>query len=209
MSVHMDDQSPNNTSSPDRGTVKELRERAEVALDTLTVASSHHDADIMLARARDLARPTEVSIETSELTDVVVFHVAAGAYAVETTHTHHIIRISSLAPIPGSEGGLRGVCVYAGEIIPVFDVSDLLGEAGDPPSANGWALLLGSAEIELAVLVDRIDSVRSIRTSQIEKLSRAALLSEAGNFIAGTLPEGLTVINAAQLLDHKTMRVAR
>ncbi len=192
-----------------RGSVSELRERAEVALDTLTVSQDGDGAEVMLQRARELARPLEDSIDTSELTDVVVFHIGRGAYAIETTCTHHIIRVSHLAPVPACHPQLKGVCVYAGEIVPVFDISQVLGETDEIPRANAWALLLGVDEIELAVLVDRIDAVRSIRTSQLERLSRAALRSEAGRFIDGTLPDGLTFINANRLLDHEMMRIAR
>jgi chemotaxis signal transduction protein len=208
MSVRVDEHSPHQHSDTDRGSVAELRERAEFALDTLTLAAGRNDAETMLRRARELACPIAESIETSELTDVVVFRIGVGKYAVETTHTHHIIRLGNLAPIPDCHGELKGVCVYAGEIVPVFDISKLLGEATEARSANGWALLLGASEIEMAVLVDRIDSVKSIRTNQLEKLPRAALLSAAGTFINGTLPDGLTFLNAARLLEHETMRIA-
>lgn len=208
MSARIDEYSPDQKLETDRGSVAELRERAEFALDTLTVTAGSNDSETMLRRARELARPIAESIETSELTDVVVFCIGVGKYAVETTHTHHIIRIGNLAPIPDCHGELKGVCVYAGEIVPVFDISKLLGEATEAPSTNGWALLLGAGEIEVAVLVDRIDAIKSIRTNHLEKLPRAALLSAAGTFVNGTLPEGLTFISAARLLDHETMRIA-
>lgn len=209
MSMHREATPTGEESSPQRGSVAELRERTEVALDSLLVATVSDGAEIMRQRARELAQPIARSIETSELTDVVVFSIGSGSYGIETTHTHHIIRIGSLAPVPGCQDELRGVCVYAGEIVPVFDISRALGEPADRPHTNSWALLLGSTEIEVAVLVDRIEAVRSIRTSQLERLSRAALRSDAGRFIDGTLPEGLTFINAARLLDHEMMRITR
>lgn len=209
MSAGIDEHSPHQQHETERGSVAELRERTEFALDALNVAAGSDDAEIMLRRARELACPIAASIETSELTDVVVFHIGVGMYAVETTYTHHIIRIGNVAPIPDCHSELKGVCVYAGEIVPVFDISTLLGETGEAPSADGWALLLGASEVEMAVLVDGIDSVKSIRTNQLEKLPRAALLSAAGTFINGTLPDGLTFISAARLLDHETMRIAQ
>ncbi len=209
MSSEIHGQLNSGRSATNRGYVTELRERAEIALDTLTAPPTDFGTELLEQRAQDLARRTDESIDTDDLTDVVVFHVGLGTYAIETTHTHHIVRVTSLAPIPGCDSYLKGVCLYGGEIVPVFDISTVLGETTNIPATNAWAILLGESEIEVAVVVDRVDTLTTIRTNELEKLSRAALISEAGKFIEGTLPSGLTLISAARLLEHETMRISR
>jgi chemotaxis signal transduction protein len=197
------------TAAPVKESVNALKERAARALEALDSTSAEDQRGLLDRRARDIARPLTDELEHELLIDVVVFEIGAGVYAIATTHARHIIRVNSLAPIPGQNGTLRGVCVYAGEIIPVFDIAALLGETDHSSEDADWALLLGEETLEAAVLVDRIRSVRSIRAAQLERLPRAALQNEAGKFIDGTLADGLTLIDAQRLLEHECMNVAR
>jgi chemotaxis signal transduction protein len=185
-----------------------LKERVELALDALESHSREFELGLLDKRARDIARPTKTDVAADSLIDVVAFAIGAGIYAIPTSHTLHIVRITSLAPIPGQTGTLRGVCVYAGEIVPVFDIAALLGEPEENRPVPDWGLMIGTDEVEAAILVDRIQSVKSIRSTQLERLSRAALQNDAGRFIVGTLANGLTLIDADRLLEHECMNVA-
>lgn len=190
-------------------TVATLKERTARLLGALNPASVEQERELLDRRARDIARPFNSEVDQGTLVDVVEFEIGSGVYAIATKHTRHIIRVNILAPIPGQTGTLQGVCVYAGEIVPVFDIAKLLGESGRSSEAADWALLLGDDTLEAAILVDRVRSVRTIRAAQLERLPRAALQNEAGKFIDGTLADGLTLIDATRLLDHECTNVAR
>ena len=191
-----------------RESVATLKERTTLALGALGPSTSAEEHALLDQRARDIARPIRNDLDHEMLIDVVVFEIGSGVYGIATSHALHIARLPTLAPIPGQGGTLRGVCVYAGDIVPVFDIAELLGESDHGDDAN-WGLLLGEESVEAAVLVDRVRSVRSIRAAQLERLPRAALQNEAGKFIDGTLADGLTLIDAKRLLEHECMNVAR
>lgn len=101
-----------------------------------------------------------------ELRNVIVFSVGAARYAVELRWVREVVTLGFVTAVPTAPPALGGVCNLHGAILPVLDVSALLGElAGPPPRQGDGALVIDVEGLICALRVDQIDHVASLHES--------------------------------------------
>src|SRR6188474_958346 len=101
----------------------------------------------------------------AELRNVIVFSIGArgtgatGAarYAVELRWVREVVSLGFITNVPTAPPAVSGVCNLHGTILPVLDVSGLLGEPPGPPARQGDGALV--IELEGLVVALRIDQV--------------------------------------------------
>lgn len=100
----------------------------------------------------------------SELRNVIVFTIGAVRYAAELRWVREVVSLGFVTGVPTAPPVLGGVCNLHGTILPVLDVSVLLGGPPGPPARQGdGALVLEVDELVCALRVDQIDHVASLR----------------------------------------------
>lgn len=70
-------------------------------------------------------------------------------YAVRTAEVAGLVADRRVIPLPTLEPALLGVASFRGRVLPVYDMSTLLGGAARP--ASRWLLLVGGGELALSV----------------------------------------------------------
>src|SRR5262245_40293228 len=98
-----------------------------------------------------------------ELRNVIVFSIGAIRYAVELRWVREVVTLGFVTDVPTAPPALGGVCNLHGAILPVLDVSVLLGQ---PPSAaprqGDGALVLEAEGGVCGLRVDQVDHVASL-----------------------------------------------
>jgi purine-binding chemotaxis protein CheW len=65
------------------------------------------------------------------MADGVHVRVGAGRYAFDVRHVREVEERQRVTAVPGAPAGVLGVCNLRGAVLPVVQVDDLLGQAGD------------------------------------------------------------------------------
>ncbi|WP_299844189.1 chemotaxis protein CheW [uncultured Jannaschia sp.] len=119
-----------------------------------------------------------------------------------------ITRPRSLAPAPESCAGLLGTFEHAGQCYPLIDLRVALGSPATPIEDEGHAVLLDLGNSETAIVVDRIEGIRSLRSDAIVPLR----VVSGATITSVTHVEGydrpVTVLLAADLLALEGLALA-
>lgn len=95
------------------------------------------------------------------------------------------IPMPAIAPIPNSAHGLRGLINLRGALVPVFDLSRLLGLPEQAPGKNAAVLIFGKGDDAVGVVVDD-------HPAAVTGLSRMAQLPDLPAGLKEHVPAGYT-----------------
>jgi chemotaxis signal transduction protein len=135
----------------------------------------------------------------AELRNVIVFSIGvrgtgttgAARYAVELRWVREVVSLGFITNVPTAPPAVSGVCNLHGTILPVLDVSGLLGEAPGPPARQGdGALVIELEGLVVALRIDQVDHVAS--------------LHETGGAVVDASGRPLTLLDPAKLIRRAT-----
>ena len=161
----------------------------------------------------------------AELRNVIVFSIGAGArgvaarYALELRWVREVVSLGFITNVPTAPAAVSGVCNLHGTILPVLDLSALLGEPPGPPARQGDGALViemrgGGARVEAGAGGGAGDSARASRESielegllvalRIDQVDHVASLHESGGSVVDASGRPLTLLDPAKLLKRAT-----
>jgi len=130
-----------------------------------------------------------------ELRNVIVFSIGANRYAVELRWVREVVTLGFVTDVPTAPPAVGGVCNLHGSILPVLDVSVLLGQpSGTAPRQGDGALVLEAEGVVCALRVDQVDHVAS--------------LHETGGAVVDAGGRPLTLLDPARLVRRALELVA-
>jgi len=110
---------------------------------------------------------TCVILPAVELRNVIVFSIGPIRYAVELRWVREVVTLGFVTDVPTAPPALGGVCNLHGSILPVLDVSVLLGQQPGPsPRQGDGALVLEAEGVVCALRVDQVDHVASLHETE-------------------------------------------
>jgi purine-binding chemotaxis protein CheW len=125
----------------------------------------------------------------------VLFEAAGARLALDASDVLQVLRMASVAPVPGAPPHVRGVLNLHGVLVPVVDVRARLGAPPSPPDPSAQLVLARTGGRLVALEVDRVVDVVEVDRSRFEPPSRwgagAALASGAL-----ALPDGAVVVQS-------------
>jgi chemotaxis signal transduction protein len=131
-----------------------------------------------------------------ELRNVIVFALGAVRYALELRWVREVVTLGFVTNVPSAPAALAGVCNLHGAILPVLDLSALLGGPLGPPARQGdGALVLEMDGVVCALRVDQVDHVAS--------------LYDTGGAVLDTAGRSLTLLDPARLVRRAVELVAQ
>lgn len=149
---------------------------------------------LLRARARRLAQPSQ-TVEAHEATrTVVAFSLGNETYAIEAGQVLGAFRLTDLAPLPGAPAGVVGLTFWRGDLLVVLDIRPLLGLQGPGLDDLSWILAIGDDRHARGLLAGSLHDVLVIPEQEITPADRDL----GGPATAGRL--GITR-DAIQLLD--------
>lgn len=151
-------------------------------------------------------------VTSSESIQVVSFSIITTGkkedYAIPIEQVREIRPIEKITKVPRSEPYVKGIMNLRGVIIPVIDVKEKLGVGSQVNSAK-QRILVAEVNGNLAgLLVDEVDQVMRIQTTQIEQAPQGAL--ESYHYIKGVVKVNerlVIIIDVQSLLNNSEQKL--
>jgi purine-binding chemotaxis protein CheW len=156
-------------------------------------------------RAAALAAAGKLEVVQAKI-ELIGFALGSQRCALETSCVVEVRRPCELTRLPGAPGHWLGVTNLRGDILPVFDLGDLLGLGRSAPSERTRMLVLGEAEPELAVQVDAVFQIESVAESEVLDPAGSGFASGL-DFVRGVTRDALVVLNGAALLADPQLQI--
>lgn len=128
-------------------------------------------------RASQIAQEIEDS-GTGAKIEVAVVRLGREVYGIETDYVFDIRQLNQITRVPRVPDWVAGVVNLRGRIISVLDLQRFLGlpsseKEGGSESGSRHLIVVGTAAMELALLVDEVLAIESLPTSQIQEATSA------------------------------------
>jgi purine-binding chemotaxis protein CheW len=91
-----------------------------------------------------------------------------GRYAFEAPLVTEVVRLGPLTRLPAAPSFLPGVFTHRGEVLPVLDIGQLVGQGGVPIRASTRAALVHCGPWKVAVVSEAVEGLVAIPRRNLE-----------------------------------------
>jgi purine-binding chemotaxis protein CheW len=123
-------------------------------------------------------------------------------YAFAASLVTEVVRLGPLTRLPSAPSFLPGVFTHRGEVLPVLDVSQLVGQSPIPIRASTRAALVHCGPWKVAVIADSIEGLVAIPRRSIEPPPGEG--SGAAEFLTAVAKDGkgtVAVLDLTRLVE--------
>ncbi len=118
--------------------------------------------------------------------------VLGGRYAFEASLVTEVVRLGPLTRLPAAPSFLPGVFTHRGEVLPVLDIGQLVGQSAVPIRASTRAALVHCGPWKVAVVSEAVEGLvaiprRSLEPPPSESSGVAEFLSAVGRDADGPI----------------------
>lgn len=163
--------------------------------------------EILRERSKQLAKSGGYSHYcASEHLEFVEFILEKESYAIESRYIREVYPAKELTEIPCVPDFVKGIVNIRRKIVSVLDLKKIFNIAQNEPPTNQKILILHYGEMEFAILVDKIQGVRSINTEDLQ----SALPTMTGirqDLLKGITRDRLIVLDGEKLLTSEQLVV--
>ncbi len=133
--------------------------------------------------------------EEVKLSRWVTFRLADETYGINVTQTQEVLRITEIAPVPGSPSFVLGIINLRGNVVTVIDMRLRLGLPAKEIDDDSRIVILEGEDDEIAgILVDSIAEVVELNELNIESAPNTGQ-NPHGDIISGVIhQEGELII---------------
>jgi purine-binding chemotaxis protein CheW len=158
------------------------------------------EAEILKARARELARPLAPAETTGAALDVIEFRLANERYAIEQRYTQEVCPFDSLTPLPCVPPYMVGIVNLRGQVLPVIDLKKFfeLPEAGI--TDLHMILVVCAGDVEIGILADTVVRVAAIPVDSLQP-SLPTLTGIRSQYLKGITPDQIVILDALKILE--------
>lgn len=103
---------------------------------------------------------------------LVVFSLGSEEYALPIATVHEIIRFTEPRSVVSDQPWVRGVIGLRGKIIPIYDLAARLGLQVE--TTPGKIVIVESGSEQVGVMVDEVEEVLTVSSSQLEDIGAAS-----------------------------------
>jgi len=163
------------------------------------------DAEILVARARRLARRVQRDDALAHGVSMLRFVVGRERFAVESRFVFAVMRLVDLVPLPGAKAPMAGLTRWRGDVLTVLDLRRVLGGAPGALDDLGHVIVIGHGEPEFGVLADVIDALVTVDPGALHPLP-ANRQPEIPGLMTGVTSDAVHILDAATLIAHQDSR---
>jgi purine-binding chemotaxis protein CheW len=182
-----------------------MNDKLSASLST-TSSNDARSREILKARARALARPLDSLRIAGDAIDVVEFHLAKERYAVEQSYVREVQPLKDLTLLPCTPNFIRGVVNLRGQILPVIDIKKFFDLPESGITDIHMVIVVRSADVELGILADAIDCIRSIPLDSCQP-SLPTLTGIREKYLKAVTNEHLVILDVAKIMSDPKLVV--
>lgn len=137
------------------------------------------------------------------------FNLGSEEFAIPLLDVREVIGLPETTPVPQAPSHFIGIMNLRGKVLSVMDLRVKLG-IKPAASAETAVVIIDIGEIQLGVVVDRINSVHSFEASEID--NKPVLESKAADAVSGVVRKEerlVLMLNIAKALSVEDKAAAR
>lgn len=154
----------------DWASAKERLQKANESLDSALLVTGEHAAAILETRARLLAQRHQER-ETAPRLRALTFRVGSEQYAIDATYVFGVVRLTELTLLPDAPPHVVGITHVRGEILPLFDLRQLLGRGTQALNDLSSILVVGTDQPEFGLVADEASEILELSPDEIHSPS--------------------------------------
>jgi purine-binding chemotaxis protein CheW len=184
----------------------DARRRLDAVLRDQSGADAERTQRVLEQRAALLARVPSSDQRPQARLELLCFQLGAQRCAIEMRFVNEVQKPLPITRLPGAPAHLLGITSLRGEILPVFDVRELLQAGHAERSEAARVLVLGETSLELCVTVDAVYDIRMLACDSVLEASQSRF-GLSGAYLRGVTSDALVVLDAAALLADRQLFV--
>lgn len=135
----------------------------------------------------------------------LLFQLNGGHYGIPAQAVQELFLLPALTPIAEAGAALVGILNLRGQIIPVIDLKQRLGQPRQPYNIRQSVLLIQVEDIAVGLIVDQVQNVEFIAATDIAQNLGNHLITPAEQSVTAGLAQHdaqlITLLNAAALVQ--------
>jgi purine-binding chemotaxis protein CheW len=183
-----------------------VRQRLQSASRDERSPDAGHTQRVLEQRAALLARVPGEAQSSQARFELLCFKLGAQRCALEARFVHEVQKSVALTRLPGAPAHVLGITNLRGEILPVFDLRELLRAGHEETSDATRLLVLGERVPDLCVSVDAVYEITWIACDSVLDASQTAF-GLSGTYLRGVTHDALVVLDGAALLADRQLYV--
>lgn len=112
------------------------------------------------------------------------FLLAEELYGIDVMRVKEVLRLTEIAPVPGSAHFIVGIINLRGNVITVIDTRTLFGMPATEPTDDSRIIVIELEDQVIGMLVDSVAEVIYLRQSDVERSPNVGT-DESSKFIQG------------------------
>lgn len=199
-----------NSAVPTKGTpqaasidwqaVQQKMTQLQAATQQRTALTAEEKLALLRTRAQTLARPPQETEAAGRQLEVAEFRLGEEAYAFPSTAVREVYPLKGLTPLPCTPAFVLGVMNVRGRILPIVDLTSLLGLAKQQIAEQSTVILIKAEELEVGIVTNPGVGVRSLPIATIHP-PLSTLANSRARYLQGITNEGVVILDAAKLLN--------
>lgn len=161
--------------------------------------------EILTERAKIVARPRVENPERERI-EILRFRLMYHEYAIEMKYLREVVLTGEITPVPGTPPFISGICAIRGEVISLVDLRILFALPEKGLTDLNRVLVLTNERMTFGILADAITGTGKIPRDTIIS-DNSGVVSPAKRYVLGETDEGVTVLDAAAILNDPHMIV--
>lgn len=135
----------------------------------------------------------KTSNENDPVLQWVTYHLDNEVYGVNVMQVQEVLRISEIAPVPGSQDYVLGIINLRGNVVTVIDTRKRFGIGSKEPDDLSRIIVVEVDENVIGMLVDSVAEVVYLHQSEIEPTPTVSS-DDNSYFIQGVSNRGETLL---------------
>jgi purine-binding chemotaxis protein CheW len=161
---------------------------------------------ILLKRARELAREPQTESAATERLEIVEFLLSSETYGIESSYVGEVYPLKNLTPLPCTPSFVLGIMNVRGRILSVLDIRKWFDLPGCGLSDLNKVIIIRDGAMEFGLLADAITGVRLIPVTAL-KPSLPTLTDIRSEYLRGVTEERLVVLDGKTILSDRKIVV--
>jgi purine-binding chemotaxis protein CheW len=156
-------------------------------------------AEILKARARELARPVRTDATKGQALEVIEFRLAKERYAIEHAFVREVVTLKEFTPLPCTPPFIPGIMNLRSQILPLIDIKKFFDLPEVGITDLHMVIVVHAGDVELGILADSIAGVQSIPLDVIQA-SLPTLTGIRSKYLKGVTDQLLVILDVAKIL---------
>ena len=157
-------------------------------------------------RAITMAQEPEQKRETSTITEIIGFILAAESYGIESAFVREVYPLKDYTPLPGVPPYIFGIINVRGQIFPVVDLKKFFNLPEKGLGELNKVIILRNDQMEFGILADVVNGTQAIAVEDI-LVAPPTITGIGEKYFKGVTKESLIILNGEKLLTDKSIVV--